>query len=144
MRKMPNGVSGPGALGKCFGLWRSRAIVDAMTNTHRDLKDVCYGWCEIVPLGDFRGGDVCLPGLGYKVSLPVDMIFGCFILRLTNLNCRVSNLSEITHRSALYWVLDRPSVQYSPFQSPVGRERAWPRKRERVSKSFTMEVSERD
>lgn len=68
-RKMPGSIQ---ELSDCFGLWRSRAIViDACTNVHRDLKDVCYGWCAIVPLGDFEGGDVCLPGLGYKITLPV-------------------------------------------------------------------------
>lgn len=74
-KAMPDGMSGSAGLGHCFGLWRSRAIViDSVTNLHRDLDDVCYGWCAIAPLGDFRGGDVCLPRLGYKITLPVGML----------------------------------------------------------------------
>lgn len=44
---------------EALGIWRSRAIViDSITNLDRDMKDIYYRWCPIVPLGDFSGGDV--------------------------------------------------------------------------------------
>jgi len=37
-------------LKKSFGLWTSRSIVlNAETNIHVDLKDVCRGFCAIIP-----------------------------------------------------------------------------------------------
>ena len=55
-----------------FGIWTSRSLVfDALSNIHRDLEDVCRGWCALFPCGDFQGGDACFPSLGAKVELPV-------------------------------------------------------------------------
>lgn len=62
----------PDVLDSAFGVWTSRSIVlDALTNIHRDLEDVCRGWCALVPCGDFQGGDACFPSLGVKLQIPV-------------------------------------------------------------------------
>ncbi|RPB01471.1 hypothetical protein L873DRAFT_1842436 [Choiromyces venosus 120613-1] len=54
----------------CLGIWTLRGIVlDAFTDVHVDLKDVCKGFCAIVPLGNFTGGNFCLPSLG--ISIPM-------------------------------------------------------------------------
>lgn len=53
-----------------FGIWTSRVIVlNALTDMHIDLKDVVQGFCAIVPLGKFSGGNVCLPTLGISIPL---------------------------------------------------------------------------
>jgi len=55
---------------RSFGIWASRSIVlNAQTNLHVDLMDVCRGFCAIVPLGNFNGGNVCLPTLGISIPL---------------------------------------------------------------------------
>jgi len=54
---------------EAFGIWTSRSLViNANTNHHKDLEDVCYGWCAIVVFGDFEGGDACFPELRVKVD----------------------------------------------------------------------------
>jgi len=41
-----------------FGIWTSRSLVmNTNTNNHKDLEDIYHGWCAIVVLGDFEGGD---------------------------------------------------------------------------------------
>ena len=56
---------------EAFGIWTSRSLViNANTNNHKDLEDVCHGWCAIVALGDFTGGDACFPQLGVKIDCP--------------------------------------------------------------------------
>ena len=56
---------------EAFGIWTSRSLViNANTNNHKDLEDVCHGWCAIVVLGDFEGGDACFPELGVKIDCP--------------------------------------------------------------------------
>ncbi|RPA88375.1 hypothetical protein L873DRAFT_1605201, partial [Choiromyces venosus 120613-1] len=45
-------------------------VINANTNNHKDLEDVCHGWCAIVPLGDFEGGDACFPELGVRIACP--------------------------------------------------------------------------
>ena len=58
----------------CFGIWTSRGIVlDAFTDVHLDLKDVCKGFCAVVPLGKFEGGLFCLPSLGISIPVGVGM-----------------------------------------------------------------------
>jgi len=48
-----------------FGIWTSRLLViNANTNSHKNLEDVCHGWCAVVAMGDFEGGDACFPELG--------------------------------------------------------------------------------
>ena len=55
-----------------FGVWTSRSLVlDALSNIHRDLEDVCHGWCALVPCGDFNGGNACFPSLGAKLEMAV-------------------------------------------------------------------------
>jgi len=52
-----------------FGIWTSRSLViNANTNKHKDLEDVCQWWCAIVAMGDFEGGDNCFPELGVKIN----------------------------------------------------------------------------
>jgi len=52
-----------------FGIWTSRSLViNANTNNHKDLEYVCHGWCAIVVLADFEGGDACSPELGVKID----------------------------------------------------------------------------
>jgi hypothetical protein len=64
----------PGPEDAAFGVWTSRSLVlDALSNMHRDLEDVCRGWCALVPCGNFKGGDACFPSLGAKLELPVGM-----------------------------------------------------------------------
>ena len=56
---------------EAFGIWTSRSLViNANTNNHKDLEDVCHGWCAIVALGDFTGGDACFPQLRVKIDCP--------------------------------------------------------------------------
>jgi len=56
---------------EAFGVFTSRSLVmNANTNSHKDLEDVCQGWYAIVVLGDFKGGDACFPELGVKVDCP--------------------------------------------------------------------------
>jgi len=34
---------------RAFGIWTSRSLViNSNSNNHKDLEDVCYGWCAIV------------------------------------------------------------------------------------------------
>jgi len=55
---------------EAFGIWTSRSLViNANTNNHKDLEDVCHGWYAIVVLGDFEGGDACFPKLRVKIVL---------------------------------------------------------------------------
>jgi len=66
-----------------FGVWTSRSLVfDALSNIHRDLEDVCRGWCALVPCGNFEGGNACFPSLGAKLELPVGK---CFIPQVMTL-----------------------------------------------------------
>ena len=43
-------------------------VINANTNNHKDLEDICHGWCAIVLLGDFEAGDACFPELGVKID----------------------------------------------------------------------------
>ena len=62
----------PDPTNSAFGVWTSRSLVlDALSNTHRDLEDVCRGWCALVPCGNFKGGNACFPSLGAKLGMPV-------------------------------------------------------------------------
>ena len=66
----------PDPTNSAFGVWTSRSLVlDALSNTHRDLEDVCRGWCALVPCGDFRGGNACFPSLGAKLEMPVGKFY---------------------------------------------------------------------
>jgi len=52
-----------------FGIWTSRSLViNANTNNHKDLEDVCHGWCAIVVFKNFEGGDACFPELRVKID----------------------------------------------------------------------------
>jgi len=67
--KLPKNDANKG-LKDCLGIWTSRSIVlNTTTDIHLDLKDVCKGFCAVVPLGNFNGGNFCLPRLG--ISIPV-------------------------------------------------------------------------
>src|SRR5205085_8156599 len=47
----------PDTIDSTFGVWASRSLVlDALLNIHRDLADVCHGWCALVLCGNFEGG----------------------------------------------------------------------------------------
>ena len=49
-------------------IWTSRSLViNANTNNHKDLEDICHGWCAIVVFGNFVGSD-CFPELGVKID----------------------------------------------------------------------------
>jgi len=62
----------PDPTNSAFGVWTSRSLVfDALSNTHRDLEDVCRGWCALVPFGNFRGGNACFPTLGARLEMPI-------------------------------------------------------------------------
>jgi len=53
---------------EAFGIWTSRSrVINANTNNHQNLEDVCHGWCAIVVLGDFEDGDACFPELEVKI-----------------------------------------------------------------------------
>jgi len=53
---------------EAFGIWTSRSrVINANTNNHKNLEDVCHGWCAIVVLGDFEDGDACFPELEVKI-----------------------------------------------------------------------------
>jgi len=54
---------------EAFGIWTSRSLViNANTNNHQDLEDVCHGWCAIVVFRDFEGGDACFLEPGVKID----------------------------------------------------------------------------
>ncbi|RPA89729.1 hypothetical protein L873DRAFT_1795931 [Choiromyces venosus 120613-1] len=54
-----------------FEIWTSQSLViNTNTNNHKDLEDVCHGWCAIVPLGDFEGGDAYFLELGVRIACP--------------------------------------------------------------------------
>jgi len=56
-------------VGEAFGIWASRSLViKANTNNHKDLEDVCHGWCAIVVFGHFEGSDACFPELGVIID----------------------------------------------------------------------------
>ena len=66
----------PDTIDSAFGVWTSRSLVfDALSNIHRDLEDVCRGWCALVPCGNFEGGNACFPSLGAKLEIPVGKCF---------------------------------------------------------------------
>ena len=66
----------PDTIDSAFGVWTSRSLVlDALSNIHRDLEDVCRGWCALVPCGNFKGGDACFPSLRAKLEIPVGKCF---------------------------------------------------------------------
>ncbi|PUU80384.1 hypothetical protein B9Z19DRAFT_1063475 [Tuber borchii] len=73
----------------CLGIWTSRGLVlDTMSDIHLDLRDVCKGFCAIIPFGPFEGGNICLPRLG--ISIPVGpgmlkIIFHLYFHSNTNL-----------------------------------------------------------
>ena len=46
----------------------------------KDVEDVCHGWCAIVVLGDFKGGDACFPELGVKIDCPPGTI-DCSVMK---------------------------------------------------------------
>ena len=59
------------AVDSAFGIFTSRSfIINVNTNNHKDLEDVCQGWCAIVASGGFSGGDACFPQLGVKMDCP--------------------------------------------------------------------------
>ncbi|RPA90950.1 hypothetical protein L873DRAFT_359565 [Choiromyces venosus 120613-1] len=72
-------------ISECFGLWSSRTLVlNAFTDIHVDLQDVCRGFCAIAPFGKFVGGNVCLPSLGMAIRLEVgkySIVFNLIPLR---------------------------------------------------------------
>jgi len=54
---------------EAFAIWTSRSLViNANTNNHKDLDQVCHGWCVIVVFRDLEGGDACFPELGLKID----------------------------------------------------------------------------
>jgi len=54
---------------EAFAIWPSRLLViNGNNNNHNDLENVCHWWCAIGVLGDFGGGDACLPELGVKID----------------------------------------------------------------------------
>jgi len=54
---------------EAFGIWTSRSLViNANTNNHKDVEDVCHGWYAIVVFGDSEGGDASFPELGVKID----------------------------------------------------------------------------
>lgn len=69
---------------KVFGIWTSRSfVVKINTNNHKDLEDIGHGWCAIVPMGDFEGGDACFTELGFKI----DCAPGTYKLYSISSNC---------------------------------------------------------
>jgi len=56
-------------IGEAFGIWTSRSLViNANTNNHKDLEDVCHGWYAIVQFRHFEGRHACLPELRVKID----------------------------------------------------------------------------
>lgn len=51
-------------------------VANQQVELHRDLKDVKDGWCCIMCVGDFEGGNTCLPDLGVRLPFaPGDCLF---------------------------------------------------------------------
>jgi len=64
---------------KAFGIWTSCSLlINPNTNNHKDLKDVCHGWCAIVVLGDFKGGDACFSKPGVKIDISLFFFFSLY------------------------------------------------------------------
>ena len=60
---------------KSFVIWASRAIVlNTHTDIHLDFKDVCRGFCAVVPFRKYTGGNICLPTLGISIPLAAGML----------------------------------------------------------------------
>ena len=52
-----------------FGIWTTCwLVINANTNDHKDLEDLCHLWCATVVFGDFEGGDACFPQLGVQID----------------------------------------------------------------------------
>lgn len=50
-------------------------LVNAQVGPHKDSGDVREGWVAMACFGDFKGGELCLPALGYKVPFqPGDVV----------------------------------------------------------------------
>ncbi|KAG0642105.1 hypothetical protein HOY80DRAFT_998776 [Tuber brumale] len=48
-----------------FGIWTLPSLViNVNASNHKDVEDICHGWCAIVILGDFKGDDACFPEHG--------------------------------------------------------------------------------
>jgi len=41
------------------------------TNNHKDLEEVCHGWCVIGVCGDFEGGAACFLSLESILIVPL-------------------------------------------------------------------------
>lgn len=50
-------------------------LVNAQVGPHKDSNDVKEGWVVMACFGEFEGGELCLPGLGYNVPFqPGDVV----------------------------------------------------------------------
>ncbi|KAH0543089.1 hypothetical protein FGG08_002603 [Glutinoglossum americanum] len=52
------------------------ALINVLTEAHMDCNDWENGWAWIGVLGDFNGGDLCMPQLGIRVPMPAGSIAG--------------------------------------------------------------------
>jgi hypothetical protein len=50
-------------------------LVNAQVGPHKDSNDVLRGWVAMACFGDFKGGELCLPSLGYRIPFqPGDVV----------------------------------------------------------------------
>ncbi|RYP72174.1 hypothetical protein DL770_008004 [Monosporascus sp. CRB-9-2] len=42
--------------------------INSFTERHVDKNDIKYGFASLIPLGDYKGGDLCFPQLGIKLD----------------------------------------------------------------------------
>ncbi|ELR07922.1 hypothetical protein GMDG_08570 [Pseudogymnoascus destructans 20631-21] len=56
--------------------WHCLAIlINAQVGPHKDNHDVLDGWVAMACFGEFEGGELCLPALGYKIPFqPGDVV----------------------------------------------------------------------
>lgn len=72
IQQMLDGLAGMGTeaevMRNMFGTYTSRSYVyNAPSTDHRDAFDCMFGFCGIATLGDYKGGDMILPGLNVRM-----------------------------------------------------------------------------
>jgi hypothetical protein len=115
-----------------FGCWPSRSIaLNSQTAGHCGSDDACWGFCCIVPQGDFTGGYLCLPTLGIQLSCPPGSIV---FLRSYALPHYVSDFSGTRVGFVSFLLQDvvdyyQQSLKDHSFVFPLDDMPSWYRKR---------------
>lgn len=83
--------------------------INICTRAHRDMKD--RSWCAVLPMGDFKGGELCFfePGLVLELHPGDLLIFPSRYITHFNLHFTGKRVSLDLHsdRDAEQWIKDR-------------------------------------